>query len=151
MPALYFKPGSVQFHLIDIIPENIRVNLYAVNNGLKQAYLLNASNSLNHNWEVFERNIGTIMVLNKYTQFDHSLTKQLTTLRIDRDFDFSSYKFEYYTFIQVCNNHLLEYNDCSLTLPYAVVRNNLPNIERGMELSFFYSISEQPGIQYFVI
>lgn len=224
LPALYFKPGSVQFHLIDIIPENIQavkklikvlslveyfgdlfvadaiqfkwqrkeplnmvisetmlnalrkepqvaitlnlapqlapggllipeniqVNLYAVNNGLKHTHMLSASNSLKFNREAFEKNIATIMVLNKDTKFEQGLTKQLSTFRIDCDLDFSLYKFEYYTFIQVFNNQVLEYNDCSLTLPYSVVRNNLPPIEPAMELSFYYNISDQPGIGYYI-
>lgn len=224
LPALYFKPKSVQFHLIDIIPENIeavkklikvlsleeyfgdlfvadaihfkwhrkeplnmvisetmlnalrkepqvaitlnlspqlapgglfipeniQVKLYAVNNRLKHSYLMSNTSDSNNKREVFEKNIGTIMVLNKYTQFDQGLKKQLTTLRLDSELDFSLYKFEYYTFIKVFDNHVLEYNDCSLTLPFSVVRNNLPPFEQGMELSFYYSISEQPGIRYFV-
>lgn len=120
------------------IPENIRVDLYAVNNKLYQQ----------DDRTPYEHFYTTLIQLNKYTQFEDGITKQLAKVKIPEEFDCTQNRFMYYTFIKVFETAVLEYNDSSLNIPCPAIKESQQMGLVGKELFFYYEVTENPSIRW---
>ncbi|MBX9892649.1 MAG: hypothetical protein K2Y12_10045 [Chitinophagaceae bacterium] len=127
-----------------LIPEEVSLYLAihqqtTVNSALTDAEFLT---------EIRNMEIACLMQLNKQTSLSKENQITLPTFSLPAHYQPDKHAVAVHTRIRVFGKHILDYNDCSLTLPLFLSTPTKPRIPKGAKLDFHYSISHSPGVQY---
>ena len=130
------------------IPEKINITLVQTDPGKRQSMLMDpAINCMDQEIrKQFEFTIDHILCLDKHSSYSSLNKIDLPTVILPETYDPQFHHLELHTSIQVFEKHVLQFSDCSLTLPLAISKPNKNTIPKRSTLGFHYEVSDYPGI-----